>query len=58
MRRFIKKIIVLFSSFRLINRFFRPFLVGKNPSKTNLSVGNPEFTKAGIKAVAPAKQST
>ena len=35
-----------------------PFLTGKNPSNTNLSLGNPEFTKAGTKAVAPGKQST
>ena len=34
------------------------FFYGKKPSNTNLSLGNPEFTKAGTKAVAPGKQST
>ena len=39
-------------------RVCRPFLRGKNPSKVNLSTGNPAQTKAGTKAVAPGKQIT
>ena len=31
--------------------------MGKNPSKTNRSLGSPEFTNAGTKAVAPGKHS-
>ena len=49
---------VLVSSCNNFNRVCRPFLWGKKPSKTNLSQGNPEFTKAGTKAVAPGKHST
>ena len=39
------------------NLFFLPFLIGKNPSKINLSEEIPEFTRAGTKAVAPGRQS-
>ena len=49
--------IVLFSSIKNLNLVCLPFLTGKNPSKTNLSLGKPEFTSAGIKAVAPGRQS-
>ena len=50
--------IVRGSSANKRKRVCRPFLTGKNPSNTNLTFGNPEFTKAGTKAVAPGKQST
>src|SRR5690606_40326855 len=49
---------VLFSSCNSFSLVCLPFLWGKNPSKTNLSQGNPELTKAGTKAVAPGKHST
>ena len=48
---------VLFSLLNNSNLFFLPFLVGKNPSKINLSDEIPEFTRAGTKAVAPGRQS-
>jgi hypothetical protein len=35
------------------NAFDALFLSGRNPSKTNLSLGNPLLTKAGTNAVAP-----
>ena len=37
---------------------FLPFLWGKKPKKLNSSVGNPDWTRAGIKEVAPGKQNT
>ena len=46
------------SSANSFKRVCRPFLTGKNPSKTNLSFGKPLLTKAGTKAVAPGKHST
>jgi len=46
------------SSANLSKRVCRPFLMGKKPSKTKRSFGNPEFTSAGTKAVAPGKHST
>ena len=49
---------VLASSANNFKRVCRPFFTGKKPSKTNLSFGKPEFTKAGTKAVAPGKHST
>ena len=39
-------------------RFFLPFLGGKNPSNKNLSVGNPELTKAAKTADGPGTAST
>ena len=57
MRRFIKNHSSFFLS-NIFNLVCLPFLTGKKPSKINLSEGNPEFTKAGTKAVAPGKQST
>ncbi len=39
-------------------RLFRPFLGGRKPSKQKRSVGNPELTRAGTKAVAPGNVST
>ncbi len=49
---------VRFSKESSVNRFCRPFLGGRNPSKINRSDGNPEFTSAGINAVAPGRDST
>ena len=49
---------VLVSSANKSKRVCLPFLTGKKPSKTNLSLGNPELTNAGTNAVAPGKQST
>ena len=46
------------SSARAKYRVCFPFLSGKKPSKTNLSLGNPLFTSAGTNAVAPGKHST
>ena len=46
------------SSARIKKRVCLPFLSGKNPSKTNLSLGKPLFTNAGTKAVAPGRHST
>jgi hypothetical protein len=51
------KIIVLFLRQSQITRL-TPLLSGRNPSKTNLSLGNPLLTKAGTNAVAPGKHST
>ncbi len=45
------------SSAKKVKRVWRPFLTGKNPSKTNLSFGKPLFTSAGTNAVAPGKHS-
>ena len=39
-------------------RVTRPFLWGKNPSKQNLSQGNPELINAGTNAVGPGNVST
>jgi hypothetical protein len=50
------KIIVRVSSAKANNEF--DVLSGKNPSKINLSLGNPLLTKAGTNAVAPGKHST
>jgi hypothetical protein len=33
-------------------------LGGRKPSKQNLSLGSPEFTRAGIRAVGPGSVST
>ena len=52
------KIIVRVSSAKAKYRVCFPFLSGKNPSKTNLSLGNPLLTNAGTNAVAPGKHST
>ena len=49
---------VLVSSAKSKKRVCLPFFTGKKPSKTNLSFGRPELTKAGTKAVAPGKHST
>ena len=49
---------VLSCSANNFNLVCLPFFTGKNPSNTNFSLGNPEFTRAGTKAVAPGKQST
>jgi len=49
---------VLVSSANNKSRVWRPFFTGKNPSNTNLSLGNPLFTNAGTNAVAPGKHST
>ena len=43
------------SSFR---RVCLPFFWGRKPSKQNFSLGNPEATNAGTKAVAPGRHST
>ncbi len=39
-------------------RVRRPFLGGRKPSKIKRSVGNPELTSAGTKAVGPGRVST
>ena len=52
------KTTVRFSCANACMRVWRPFLWGKNPSKTNLSQGNPDATNAGTKAVGPGKHST
>ena len=40
-----------------LNFVILPFLTGRNPIKTNSSVGKPEFTNAGTNAVGPGRVS-
>jgi len=49
---------VRFSSASAFKRVCLPFCWGRKPSKQNLSQGKPEFTKAGISALAQGKHST
>ena len=52
-------IMVLFSSLRELSSSFLCFLLeDRKPSKTNLSVGNPETTRAVILAVGPGRAMT
>ena len=53
-----KKSLFLFHQLSAVNLLFLPFFGGRNPSKQNLSHGNPEFTSAGIRAVGPGRVST
>src|SRR5664279_112573 len=48
---------VLDSSTNAVSLLFLPFLGGRNPSKQNLSHGNPEFPSAGMRAVGPGRVS-
>src|SRR5450759_2014748 len=49
---------VLVSSINPVILLFLPFFGGRKPSKQNLSLGSPEYTSAGMRAVGPGRDST